>query len=59
MKKIILLVLTIWAFSVNAQNVFQNASFETWNGTTLSQWNTLSVMGVSISDVVKSTESNL
>lgn len=58
MKKIILLVLTIWAFSVNAQNVFQNAGFETWNGTTLNQWNTLSVMGVSISDVSKSTEPN-
>lgn len=58
MKKFIILVLTIWAFSVNAQNVFQNAGFETWNGTTLSQWNTLSVMGVNISDVSKSTESN-
>lgn len=58
MKKFIILVLTIWAFSVNAQNVFPNAGFETWNGTTLSQWNTLSVMGVNISDVTKSTEAN-
>lgn len=56
MKKITIFLLFIWAFAANAQNDFQNPGFETWTGSTVKNWNTLSIMGVALSDVSKSSE---
>ncbi|MDD2529898.1 MAG: T9SS type A sorting domain-containing protein [Bacteroidales bacterium] len=58
MKKIILLVLTLWAFTANAQSVFQNAGFESWNESSPSNWNTLSIMSTTLCDISKSAVSN-
>ncbi len=59
MKKILLfLVISFFALSINAQNVFQNPGFENWTGTTPNNWNTLGVSGINLSDISRSTESH-
>ncbi|MFA6200063.1 MAG: T9SS type A sorting domain-containing protein [Bacteroidales bacterium] len=59
MKKILLfLVISFFALSINAQNVFQNPGFENWTGTTPNNWNTLGVLGVNLSNITSSSESH-
>lgn len=62
MKKILLfLVVSFFAFSMNAQNVFQNPGFENWTGAlTLnpSNWNSLGMLGVNLCNISRSTESH-
>ena len=62
MKKILLFcAISFCAISMNAQNVFQNPGFENWTGAlTLnpSNWNSLAVSGINLSDVGRSSESH-
>jgi len=59
MKKILFfLIVPFFALSINAQNVFQNPGFENWTGTTPNNWNSLSFLGVNLSDITNSSESH-
>lgn len=60
MKKLFLfLVLSFFAISVIAQNVFQNPGFETWSSSLPNNWNTLSapIIG-NLSAITKTTDSH-
>ncbi|MFA6806087.1 MAG: T9SS type A sorting domain-containing protein [Bacteroidales bacterium] len=58
MKKILsILVLSLFALSINAQNAFLNAGFELWTGSVPTNWNTLSIPVIgSLSNISKSTD---
>jgi len=58
MKKLFLfLVLSFFAISVIAQNIFQNPGFETWSNSLPNNWNTLSAPFIgNISDITKTTD---
>ncbi|MDD2191349.1 MAG: T9SS type A sorting domain-containing protein [Bacteroidales bacterium] len=60
MKKILsVLAISLLAISMNAQNAFLNAGFETWTGGLPTNWNTLTIpIAGNLSNISKSTDAN-
>ena len=60
MKKILsVLAISLLAISMNAQNAFLNAGFETWTGGLPTNWNTLTIPPAgNLSNISKSTNTN-